>query len=268
MSATVGTAEIGPAHLPRLDVEAFIMGNMPLVPVPSIPGISLHTAQPSSGLWRLLGQGGCGAHSPYWAYPWAGGAALARHFFAHPETVRGRSVLDLGAGSGLVAIAAVKAGAASVIAADIDPLAAVAAKLNAAANDVDVSVVQDDLTKGLPPAVDVIAVGDLFYDRELALRVTEFLDRCLASGIEILVGDPGRAFLPYQRLRPITEYPVADFGDAGATKPAGVFSFLREGAGWLSGRHLASQDETWRRKSAGHEHRQFKIVARLDLTLR
>ena len=181
MSATVGTAEIGPAHLPRVDVEAFILANMPLVPVPSIAGISLHTAQPSSGLWRLLGQGGGGGHSPYWAYPWAGGAALARHFLAHPEIVRGRSVLDLGAGSGLVAIAAVRAGAASTIAADIDPLAAVATRLNAAANGVGVSVVQDDLTKGPPPSVDMIAVGDLFYDRQLALRVTAFLDRCLAQ---------------------------------------------------------------------------------------
>jgi predicted nicotinamide N-methyase len=231
MSAQVGIAEIGPAHLSRSDAEAFILGNMPLVPVRLVPEISLHTAQPSTGLWRLLGPDAAGAHSPYWAYPWAGGAALARHFIAHPEIVRGRSVLDLGAGSGLVAIAAAKAGAARVIAADVDPFAAVAAKLNAAANDVDVSVVQDDLTKGPPPAVDIVAVGDLFYDRQLALRVTEFLDRCLASGIEILVGDPGRAFLPYQRLRPIAEYPVADFGETGAAKPAGVFSFTREHAG-------------------------------------
>ena len=137
-------------------------------------------------------------------------------------------MLDLGAGSGLVAIAAVKAGAASTIAADIDPFAAVATRLNAAANGVDFPIVQDDLTKGPPPAVDLIAVGDLFYDRQLALRVTAFLDRCVAAGIDILVGDPGRAFLPHQRLHRIAEYPVADFGETGATKPAGVFSFMRE----------------------------------------
>jgi predicted nicotinamide N-methyase len=227
MSARSGAATIDPAQLWRLDAEAFIRTNLPLVPVPSIPEISLHIAQPSSGLWRLLGHGDASAHSPYWAYPWAGGAALARHFLAHPEVVRGSSVLDLGAGSGLVAIAAVQAGAASVIAADVDPFAVVATKLNAAANSVNVSAVQDDLTNGPPPAVDVIAVGDLFYDRELALRVTDFLDRCLASGIEILIGDPGRAFLPRPRLRPIAEYAVADFANAGATKPAGVFSFTR-----------------------------------------
>jgi predicted nicotinamide N-methyase len=220
------TAALSPDHLPRLDVEAFILENMPLVAVPSVPEVSLYTAQPSSGLRRLLGP--AGAPSPYWAYPWAGGVALARHLLDHPETVRGRSVLDLGAGSGLVTIAAVKAGAARVIAADIDLFAAIATKLNAAANSVDVSIVQDDLTLGLPPAVDVITVGDLFYDRELAQRVTAFLDRCVAAGIEVLVGDPGRAFLPHRRLRPIAEYQVADFGDAGATKPAGVFSFMRD----------------------------------------
>jgi predicted nicotinamide N-methyase len=214
---------IGSASLPSFDAETFILENMPLLAVPSVPEIRLHTALPSSGLRRLLGPSG--ARSPYWAYPWAGGAALARYFLDRPEMVRGRSVLDLGAGSGLVAIAAVKAGAARVIAADIDPLAAVATKLNAAANGVDVSVTENDLTLGLPPAVDVITVGDLFYDRELAQRVTAFLDRCVAAGIEVLVGDPGRAFLPYPRLRPIAEYQVVDFGDAGATKPAGVFSF-------------------------------------------
>lgn len=219
---------IGPASLPSFDAETFILENMPLVAVMSVPEVRLHTAQPSSGLRRFVGQGGGGGRSPYWAYPWAGGAALARYFLDHPQAMQGRSVLDLGAGSGLVAIAAVKAGAVSVAAADIDPLAAVAARLNAAANGVDVSMIEDDLTLGLPPAVDVVAVGDLFYDRELALRVTAFLDRCLVAGIEVLVGDPGRAFLPYQRLRPIAEYQVADFGDAGATKPAGVFSFMRD----------------------------------------
>jgi predicted nicotinamide N-methyase len=222
---------IGQAGLSSLAAETFILGNMLLVPVPSVAEIRLHTAQPSTGLRRLVGPGCAGVFSPYWAYPWAGGAALARHFLDHPEIVRGRSVLDLGAGSGLVAIAAAQAGAASVVATDIDPFAVVATKLNAAANGVDISVTRDDLTRGLPPVVDVIAVGDLFYNRKLALRVTAFLDRCLASGIEILVGDPGRAFLPRSRLRPIAEYAVADFGDAATAKPAWVFSFTHEGAG-------------------------------------
>jgi predicted nicotinamide N-methyase len=224
MSAKVEAAKVGPAEPARLDAEAFIRANMPVAPVPLIPEISLHTARPSSGLWRLLGPG---SPSPYWAYPWAGGAALARHFLDHPDIVRGRSLLDLGSGSGLVAIAAAEAGACRVIAVDIDPLAVVATKLNAAANGVDVSVLRDDLTEGPPPQVDIIAAGDLFYDRKLALRVTAFLDRCLTSGIEVLIGDPGRAFLPHTRLRPIADYAVADFGDTGATTRAGVFSFER-----------------------------------------
>jgi len=220
MSARVEVAQVGRAERPRLDAEAFILGNMPLAPVPSIPEIRLHIARPSSGLWRLLGPG---AQSPYWAYPWAGGAALARHFMDHPDIVQGRSVLDLGSGSGLVAIAAAKAGARRVIAADIDPFALVATELNASANRVDLSVVEDDLIEGPPPQVDIIAVGDLFYSRQIALRVTTFLDRCLAAGIQVLVGDPGRAFLPYTRLRPIADYAVADFGESGTR--AGVFSF-------------------------------------------
>jgi predicted nicotinamide N-methyase len=220
---------IDPAQLSDCDAEAFIRANMPLVPVPSVVGISLHTAQPSTGLWRLLESRQGGVLSPYWAYPWAGGAALARHLLARPEIVRGRSVLDLGAGGGLVAIAAARAGAASVIAADIDPLAAVATRLNATANGVNVATVHDDLTRGPPPAVDLVAVGDLFYDRHLARRVTAFLDRCLAAGIDVLVGDPGRAFLPRGRLRLVVEYAVADFGET--EKPAGVFSFTREGGG-------------------------------------
>jgi len=224
MSGRSKAAERGPETALRLDAEAFIRANMPLVPAPCVPEITLHTARPSSGLWRLLGPG---AHSPYWAYPWAGGAALARHFLDHPEVVRGRSVLDLGAGSGLVAIAAAKSGARRVIADDIDPLATIATKLNAAANGIDVSVVEDDLTEGPPPQVDIIAAGDLFYNRQLALRVTAFLDRCLTSGIEVLVGDPGRAFLPYQRLRPIADYAVADFGETDTR--AGVSSFMRDG---------------------------------------
>jgi len=226
MSARVEAAQVGSAERLRPDAEAFIRANMPLAPVPSIPEISLHTAQPSSGLWRLLDPNRAGAHSPYWAYPWAGGAALARHFLDHPTTVRGRSLLDLGSGSGLVAIAAAKAGARHVIAADIDPFAAVATKLNASANRVDLSVVEDDLIEGPPPQVDIIAVGDLFYSRQLALRITVFLGRCLAAGIQVLVGDPGRAFLPHARLRHIADYAVADFGESGTR--AGVLSFERK----------------------------------------
>ncbi len=215
------------------DPLLFIRENMRVAPVPLLPEIRLYTAHPASGLWRLAGPDGDGADvPPYWAYQWAGGAVLARHFLDRPHTVRGRRVLDLGAGSGIVGIAAAKAGASQVIAAEIDPYGIAALGLNAAINDVAVTVVAHDLTAGPPPAVDLVAVGDLFYEHDLAKRVTAFLDRCLAAGIEVLIGDPGREFLPRSRLRVLAEYPVPDFGMGmtAAMKQSAVFSFGPAGA--------------------------------------
>jgi predicted nicotinamide N-methyase len=184
----------------------------------------LHQATPASGLGRLVGQGG----SPYWAYCWAGGLALARHILDHPYDVAERAVLDLGAGSGLVAIAAAKAGASRVIAAETNLFGVAALTLNAAANGVAVSVISHDLLDGPPlPAVDLVLVGDLFYEHELAMRVTPFLDRCVSDGIRVLVGDPWREPLPLERLRLLATYPVPDFGIA-ANAPlatSGVFSY-------------------------------------------
>jgi predicted nicotinamide N-methyase len=208
------------------DPIAFIRRHMRLAPAPSLPEIRLYAAHPASGLWRLVASHGEGP-PPYWAYQWAGGAALARHILDRPETVAGLRVLDLGAGSGIVAIAAAKSGAKSVLAADIDRNAIAAIGLNAAANDVAVSAASGDPTAGAPPAVDLIAVGDLFYEQALANRVIAYLDLCLAAGVKILVGDPYRAYLPVQRLRLLAEYAVADFGDSRdcAAKPSAVFAF-------------------------------------------
>ncbi len=204
----------------------FIRANFPLVPVPTVPEIRLHKAGPRSGLWRLAERDG-GFGAPYWAHWWGGGLALARHVLDHPQTVAGRRVLDLGCGSGLVGIAAAKAGAAMVMAADTDPYALAAAGLNAAANAVTILPLPGDMTAGAPPEVDIVLVGDLFYDRDLALRVTGFLDRCLAAGIGVLVGDPGREYLPRPRLRRLAEYPGPDFSDTGRSggRTNAVFSF-------------------------------------------
>jgi predicted nicotinamide N-methyase len=216
--------------LSRLDPAEFILANTRVEPVPTIPEIRLHTAHEATGLWRLGEPNADGSDPPppYWAFPWAGGLALARHILDRPETVAGRRVLDLGAGSGLVAIAAAKAGAARVIAAEIDAYALAAIDLNAAANGVAAAVEAGDLIAGPPPEVDLVLVGDLFYERELAERVTPFLDRCLAAGIAVLIGDPRRAYLPYARLRLIAEYPVPDVGDVEsvAINPSAVFEFL------------------------------------------
>lgn len=205
------------------ELASFIRENLPVMPVPGIPGIRLHKAVPSSGLARLAADDP-GFGSPYWAYHWAGGLALARHVLDNPAAVEGRRVLDLGAGAGLVAIAAAKAGAAAVTAAEVDPYAVAALELNAALNGVAVSVVEEDLTGGEPPDVDLVLVGDLFYAPDLAERVTRFLERCAAGGIAALVGDPWRAPLPVGRLREVARYEVAETGTVG--KASGVFAFL------------------------------------------
>jgi predicted nicotinamide N-methyase len=214
-----------------LDLEQFIRANLPIAPVPAIPEIRLHKAGPASGLRRLAELDEQGFGSPYWAYYWGGGLALARHILDRPEIVAGRRVLDLGAGSGIVGIAAAKAGASEVIAAETDRYAVAAIELNAATNGVTISTVLNDLTASPPPPVDVVAVGDLFYTRDLAERVTAFLDRCLEAGIDVLIGDPWRAFLPRSRLQLIAEYPVLEFGEAGnaAAKPSAVFSLMPQG---------------------------------------
>lgn len=205
---------------------------MRLMPVPSLAEIRLYTAHPGSGLRRLTDpqEEENEPQPPYWAYAWAGGAVLARYIIDRPQTVVGRRVLDLGAGSGLVGIAAAKAGASDVVAAEIDRNGVAALGLNAVANGVTITVIGEDITNGPPPAVDLVVAGDVFYDQHVAERIMPFLDRCLAAGIDVLVGDPGRAWLPRSRLRLLAEYIVPDFGEArhAATKPSGVFSLQPE----------------------------------------
>ncbi len=151
---------------------------------------------------------------------------LARYLLDHPNTVAGRRVLDLGTGSGLVAIAAAKCGAIAVTAVDIDPHAIAAAKLNTEANNVEISLVCQDLLDGPPPETDLILISDLFYDKTTAERLTAFLQTCDA---DILVGDPGRAYLPYDHLQTIAEYDVPDFGVGHTGKPSAVYRFKGQG---------------------------------------
>jgi predicted nicotinamide N-methyase len=214
-------------RVPRFAPDAIIREHTRLAPVPSLPGIRIHMAHEATGLWRIAE--GSDPPPPYWAFPWAGGLALARHITEHAAIVEGRRVLDLGAGSGLVAIAAMKSGAASALAVDVDPYAVAAAALNGAANGVVVAVTGADIMADAPPPVDLVLVGDLFYEAKLAARVTRFVDGCLAAGIDVLVGDPHRAYLPLERLRLIAEYDVPDVGDVEGRKPkpGAVFEFLR-----------------------------------------
>lgn len=208
----------------HLQPRTFIVQNLRLQPAPSVPEISLYAAHSASGLWRLLGRDG--ETPPYWAYHWAGGTVLARHILDHPDTVAGRTVVDLGTGSGIVAMAAAMRGARHVTAIDVDPIAIVAASLNAEANGVTIDTVCGDVLDGPPPDADLILAGDLFYAPALAGRVLPFLRQCRQAGIDVLIGDPGRAPLPRDELRQLAAYPVADFGggqDAGE-RLSGVYA--------------------------------------------
>ncbi len=171
-----------------------------LEPVPLVPELLLHQADDMHGLWQAVG----GSSPPYWAFPWLGGQALARYVLDH-EVVRGQRVLDLASGSGLVALAAVRAGAAAVLAADIDPLAGEALHANAAANGLVVQFTQQDLLAGPVPDVDVVLAGDVLYEQQMAERVLRWLESF--DGV-VLVGDPGRDYLPQGRFPQVAAYDV------------------------------------------------------------
>src|SRR5690606_17598677 len=159
--------------MPIADPAAFILANTGLQPVPHAPEISLWLADEVTPLWRLTEEelGEMGLPPPFWAFAWAGGQALARYLLDHPHEVAGKRVLDFAAGSGLVGIAAIKAGAASALCSDIDPFCAAAVEANAAANSVALDFTSNDLLDGPPPPVDVICAGDVCYEKPMTDRV-------------------------------------------------------------------------------------------------
>jgi predicted nicotinamide N-methyase len=177
---------------------------------PLVPEVQLHLAHEAVPLWQKTEEelGGMGLPPPFWAFAWAGGQALARHVLDDPALVRGRRVVDLASGSGLVGIAAMRAGAASVLAADIDQFSLEAIRLNAVLNGVAMEVTGDDLLVAPPPACEVILVGDLFYEQDLAARVLSWLEAAEEGGIAALIGDPGRSYLPRERLTKLGQYRV------------------------------------------------------------
>jgi predicted nicotinamide N-methyase len=188
---------------------AFVRAHTTIGTVGHVPEIRLHLAADAFALWERIERerGGGVSAPPFWAFPWAGGQALARHLLDHPEVMAGRTVLDLASGSGLVAIAAAKAGAAAVTASEIDPYATAAIALNAHANEVEIRASLADVLDGDTDA-DVVLAGDVFYSREMAERMFAFLDRAGARGARVLVGDPGRAYLPRHRLTAVARQEV------------------------------------------------------------
>ena len=184
-----------------------------LRPVPLVPEIQLYQASEPMSVWQQTEQatGRIGLDPPFWAFAWAGGQALARYLLDHPEEVTGRHAIDVASGSGLVAIAAVLAGAAAVTAYDIDPLAAAAIAVNADANGVAVPVVLADvrLHDDVPSlGTDLVLVADAFYEQELAAEVLRLAERSRDHGAAVLIGDFGRAYLPRARLVPLASYDV------------------------------------------------------------
>jgi predicted nicotinamide N-methyase len=198
-------------NTPLRDWSAFISGNTRLLAPPLVPEICLHLAEESLPIWRKTEEelGEMNVPPPYWAFAWAGGQALARYLLDTPALVAGQAVLDLGCGSGLTAIAAMKAGAARTLAADIDAVALAAVACNAAANGVTVATVAADLLATPPDrAFGVVLVGDLFYERELAERVSAFIERAAQQGAVVLIGDPQRSYFPRGKFSQVAEYRV------------------------------------------------------------
>jgi predicted nicotinamide N-methyase len=195
--------------LPGASRAGFIRDNTRVHAPPHVPEIRLHLADEAVPLWQATEEEleAKGLPPPFWAFAWAGGQALARHVLDHPGLVAQAEVLDLASGSGLVAIAAAKAGARHVLAADIDVFSQEAIAINAALNAAPVDVTGDDLI-GTAIRQQVILVGDLFYERDLAGRLMVWLEQLAAEGRTVLVGDPGRAYLPKDRLKLLACYEV------------------------------------------------------------
>ena len=190
--------------------SAFIRQNTSVMTPPLVPEVKLHLAHEAVPLWQKTEEelGEMGLPPPFWAFAWAGGQALARYVLDHSCMVENLKVLDLAMGSGLVAIAAAQAGSASIIAADIDEFATTAAGMNAELNCVNLDIKLEDLLPQPPPIADIILVGDLFYEKTLAARCLSWLRVAQGQGARILIGDPGRSYLPKDQLEKLAEYNV------------------------------------------------------------
>ena len=192
------------------DPTAFILQNTRLQAVPHAPEISLWLADEITPIWRLTEEelGELGLPPPFWAFAWAGGQAVARWLLDNPSEVAGKSVLDFATGSGLVGVAAMKAGAASVLGTDIDPFCGAAVALNAEANGVAMAFTDQNLLDAPPPPVDVICAGDVCYEKPMTERVLDWLGQARANGTRVLIGDPGRTYFPKSGLEFLAEYRV------------------------------------------------------------
>ena len=194
--------------------RAFIVAHTTLEAAPFVPEIVLRLGGESMPLWEAasLADERLPVPPPFWAWPWAGGQALARYVLDHPDLVRGRRVADVGAGGGIVAIAAALAGATEVTAIDIEPYAIEACRLNAAANGVSIHLTEGDPV-GTDDGWDAVLAGDVWYDQDLAERMGPWLRSLAARGADVLTGDLGRAYLPAAGLETLARYQVPTLAD-------------------------------------------------------
>ncbi|HLJ69612.1 MAG TPA: 50S ribosomal protein L11 methyltransferase [Chloroflexota bacterium] len=210
-----------------VEQRAFIRQHTRLQSLPLLPELRLHLADEVMPAWRGFEAATGESEPPYWAFAWVGGQAIARYLLDHPEEVAGKRVIDLACGSGLCAIAAMRAGADSAVAADTDPFAAEAVAFNALANGVSVDVTSRDLLEDHPPPADLILAGDVCYEMPMAERVMQWLRAAHERRIRVLLGDPGREYFPQQELVQLAEYEVPatrELEDRNV-KRTGVFTF-------------------------------------------
>ena len=201
---------VGRPQTVSMDHAAFVRANTSILSPPLVPELKLHLAHEALPIWQKTEDelGEIGLPPPFWAFAWAGGQALSRYVLDTPTTVLGKRVVELASGSGMVGIAAMMAGAKSVLSADIDLFSIAAIEVNAKQNSVSLSITSEDLLTQPVPEVDVILVGDLFYEKGVATRCLHWLKQAQAKGIDVLIGDPGRSYLPKDRLLKVAEYSV------------------------------------------------------------
>lgn len=192
------------------DRRAFIIENTELLPSPLVPEIRLHLATEAVTLWQMTEEAleEAGLPPPYWAFAWAGGQALARYVLDNPESVAGKRVIDFAAGSGLVAVAAARAGAAHVAANDIDAFSHASMALNAEANDLPIEILTEDIIGDPLDGFDIILAADICYEQPTSGRVEAWFRELAASGRPVLMGDPGRNFRPSERMEKLAHYAV------------------------------------------------------------
>jgi predicted nicotinamide N-methyase len=213
----------------KTDPTRFILDNTSIMTPPHVPEIRLHLADEAHDLWLKTEEEleEIGLPPPFWAFAWAGGQGLARYVLDHPESISGKRVIDFASGSGLVAIAAYKAGAKSVLAVDIDPWTSAAIELNSQLNDSKITFSSEDII-GTAIDADMLLAGDVFYDKSFADRLIPWFETLTKSNVTIIVGDPGRSYCPRERMQPLATYevPVTRALEDAEVKKTTVWRFL------------------------------------------